>query len=236
MASLKPFLKKLGIEPRDLSLYRKAFTHISVAETPSDSYERLEFLGDSVIGLVISAFIYNQFEDKEEGGLSRVRANIVSRESLGEKAQELGLGKFVRADTVRMREGKDAEISILGDCFESLVGAIFADRGYLAARKFILTNLRQDCLDLSEMEGPSDYKSRLQELWQHKYKDIPDYRVISEKGPDHSKTFTVEVRYRRKKLGRGTGSSKKRAEQEAARAAYESAIAGEGKKRRKKTR
>ena len=234
MSRLKPFLKKLGIEPKDLSIYRKALTHLSAAEKPSESYERLEFLGDSILGMVISDFLYQRFGDKEEGGLSRIRAIVVSQDSLGVKAEELGLGKFVRADTVRIREGENAEFSILADCLEALIGAVFADRGYIQARKFILNMFREECLNLAEMKGPSDYKSKLQELWQDMYKDIPEYSTVSEEGPDHNKFFTVEVRFKRRKLGTGTGSSKKRAEQEAARIAYESAKEMRKKKRGKR--
>jgi ribonuclease III len=230
MPRLETFLKKIGIEPHDLSIYRKALTHLSAAEKPSESYERLEFLGDSVIGMVISDFLYQHFKEKEEGGMSRIKAMVVSQESLGGKAVELGLDKFLRADTVRIREGESAEFSILADCYEALVGAIFADRGYIQARKFIMSTLKDSCLNLSEMKGPSDYKSRLQELWQGMCKDIPEYRIVSEEGPDHMKTFTVEVRYNRRKLGEGTGSSKKRAEQEAAKAAYEAEIVKQKKK------
>ena len=231
MSRLETYLKKLGVEPKDMTFYRMALTHLSAAENPYESYERLEFLGDSVIGMVISDFLYQMFGDKEEGGLSRIRAKVVSQETLGNKAMELGLGKYLRADTVRIREGESAEFSILADCFEALVGAIFADRGYMQARKFVLTMLKDECLILSEMKGPSDYKSKLQELWQDMYKDIPEYTLVSEEGPDHLKTFTIGVRYKRRKLGEGSGTSKKRAEQEAAKVAYESEI-----RKRKKTR
>jgi len=225
MPRLGPFLKKLGIEPKDLGLYRRALTHVSAAPSIEESYERLEFLGDSIIGAVVSDFLYRQFPDKEEGDLSRIRAIVVNRETLGSKAIEMGIDKFIRADTVRVREGEQAEFSILADSFEALVGAIFNDLGYRAARTFILKALREECLNLSEMEGPADFKSRLQEMWQQRVKKPPDYYVVSESGPDHRKTFTVEVRYRGKILGRGKGSSKKRAEQEAARVAYEAEMA-----------
>ncbi len=232
MSGLKRFLKKLGIEPRDLSIYRRAFTHISAARNCADSYERLEFLGDSVIGIVVSEFIFQKFPDKEEGALSRIRAMVVSSETLGAKAMEIGLDKYIRADTVRVRGGQQAEFSILADSFEALVGAVFADRGYRHAKAFVLRQLKDDCVNLKDMSGPSDYKSRLQELWQQKCKKTPEYEVVSEVGPDHRKEFTIEVKYRRKVLGRGKGSSKKRAEQEAAREAYEREIAKISKKQR----
>jgi ribonuclease III len=234
MPKLDKFLKALSIEPKDISIYRKALTHISSAPTASDSYERLEFLGDSVIGVVISDFLYRKFPQKEEGDLSRIKASVVSRDTLGAKAIELGLDKYLRADTVRVREGRTAEFSIMSDCFEAVVGAIFADRGYRAAKAFIIKNLKEECMILKEMQGPSDFKSRLQEFWQQKCKATPEYRVISEEGPDHSKIFSVEVRYRGKTLGIGQGSSKKKAEQEAARMAYEAEIIKPKKRARSK--
>jgi ribonuclease-3 len=233
MKQLAGFLNKLGIEPKELSNYRRAFTHISAATNPSESYERLEFLGDSVIGLVISDFLCRAFPDKEEGDLSRIKAMVVSQESLSTKAVELGLEKYLRADTVRVREGRHTEPSILADSFESLVGAIFIDRGYRIAKTFVLKQLREDCLNLRDMSGPSDYKSQLQELWQRIYKDTPEYEVITEVGPDHRKEFTVEVSYKGKSLGTGTGASKKKAEQEAARVAVEHET-GSGKPAKKR--
>jgi len=234
MPRLLRFLNKLGIEPKDQSIYRRAMTHSSAAKTPSDSYERLEFLGDSVIGFVVSDFLFGRFPDKEEGALSRIRATVVSRESLGAKALELGLDKYMRADTVRVRGGEQAEFSILADSFEALVGAIFADRGYRMARSFVLKHLRKECLGLQELQGPLDYKSRLQEHWQQKCKETPEYEVVREVGPDHNKIFTVEVRYHGRLLGTGKGQSKKRAEQEAAREAYEREVEKTKKRRRTK--
>lgn len=221
MSRLKRFLEKLGIEPRDMGHYRRALTHASATPDPSENYERLEFLGDSIIGMVISDFLFTKFPEKEEGELTRIKAMVVSRESLGESAAELKLDKHLRADTARMRNGSPAEVSILSDCFESLVGAIFIDRKYLAVRRFILDNLSEKCIALSDIEGPTDFKSRLQELWQHRHKDTPVYRVVEEIGPDHDKIFTIEVKFGRRLLGRGSGSSKKKAEQEAAEDALE---------------
>ena len=232
MKRLTTFLKKVGIEPREISYYRRALTHISSAVNHHDSYERLEFLGDSIIGMIIGDFLFRKFREKEEGALSRIRAMVVSRETLGGKALELGIDKMMRADTVRIREGEQVEISILADAFEALVGAVFADRGYRAARNFVLLHLRDECMKLKEMEGPSDYKSRLQEYWQHKYKETPEYVTLYEKGPDHNKMFSVAVTYQGKRLGKGVGSSKKRAEQEAAREAFEK----EARKKQRKTR
>ena len=221
MVSLKNYLEELGIEPKDISIYRRAFTHLSSAASPAESYERLEYLGDSVIGMVISDFLYRKFPEKEEGELSRIKASAVSREALGKKAEDLKLEKLLRVETARVRQGSRAEFSILGDTFEALVGAIFADRGYRLARAFVLRSLKDVCLVAAENEGPIEYKSRLQELWQQRYKEPPTYRVASESGPDHDKVFTVEVRYKGRLLGKGQGSSKKRAEQEAAQAALE---------------
>jgi len=236
MSRLANYLKRLGIEPRDISIYRRALTHISAAGDPSESYERLEFLGDAILGLVISEFLFKNFRDKEEGNLSRIRSMVVSQEPLAEKALEMKLQKHLRVDTVRVREGGGIEESILADAFESMVGAVFADRGYLQAKAFVLRNLRDECIMHKDLTGPTDYKSRLQEFWQHRYKNTPDYEVVKESGPDHDKMFTIEVRYGRKVLGKGSGHSKKKAEQEAAREAYERVIEKETKKASKPKR
>lgn len=221
MGRLIKFLKRHGIEPKDMSLYRKAFTHVTCADTSGDSYERLEFLGDCVVGMIIGDFLYRKFPEKEEGELTKMRAAVVSRESLAAVSEAMGIGELIRAGTMRFKEDGRVESSILGDVFESLVGAIFADRGYMAAKRFVLSVLKDACLSIKNSEGPMDYKSRLQEIWQEKYKEPPVYKVISEKGPDHNKIFMVEVRYKKRILGRGEGSSKKKAEQEAARMALQ---------------
>ena len=202
-------------------MYRRAFTHLSCASSPDESYERLEFLGDSVIGMVVADFLFRKFPEKEEGELSRVRATVVSRESLGATAERMGLEEHIRVETARVKMGSRAEFSILGDTFEALVGAIFADRGWAQAKSFVIRNLKAACLAAGEIEGPTDYKSRLQELWQQRYKEPPVYKVVSEEGPDHNKIFSVVVKYKGRKLGRGEGTSKKRAEQEAAKSALE---------------
>jgi ribonuclease III len=221
MVSLKTFLHNQDIEPKDISIYRRAFTHLSCASSPGESYERLEFLGDSVMGMIVSDYLYQVFPDKEEGDLSRIRATVVSRDALGELAERLGLEKFLRVETARVRAGSRAEFSIMSDTFEALVGAVFSDLGYRASKKFVLKHFRQLCIDAGQKGGPIDFKSQLQEFWQGMYKVPPTYKVVSETGPDHNKLFTVEVKYKSKKLGRGEGSSKKRAEQEAAREALE---------------
>ena len=235
MPGLKKFLENLGIEPRDLSIYRRALTHTSCATSPGESYERLEFLGDSVIGMVISDFLFSKFSEKEEGELSRIKATVVSRETLGGVTESLGIEKYMRVETARVKQGSRAEFSILSDTFEALVGAIFSDRGYRHARRFILRCLKDISMTASENEGPIDYKSRLQELWQRRYKEPPSYDVVSESGPDHNKLFTVEARWKNRLLGRGEGSSKKRAEQEAARAAFEREILREKKQQRRES-
>jgi ribonuclease III len=234
MEKLKRFLNEIGIEPKNLAHYRRALTHLSAAENPSESYERLEFLGDSVTGVVISKLLFEQFPDKEEGDPSRIRAQIVSRESLGAKAVELHLDDYLRAKTVRIREGGVAEFSIMSDCFEAIVGAIFADRGYTQAKSFILRHLKTECIALKDMHGPCDAKSQLQELWQQRYKEPPEYVVVSEKGPDHNKIFSVHVLYKGKVLGKGKGSSKKRAEQDAAMAAVTHEMKKKDARRRNK--
>lgn len=221
MTDLKKFLNKIGIEPKNPAIYAQALTHLSAVSSNFDSYERLEFLGDSVIGMIISDFLFRTFPGKEEGELTRVKATVVSREVLGEKARQLGFEKFLAVDTARVREGGVAEFSILSDCFEAVTGALLIDRGYRMCRKFVLQHLKDECMAMRDSIGPTDHKSRLQEMWQEKYKEPPEYTIVDQTGPDHSRTFTIEVRYKKKVLGRGAGTSKKKAEQDAAHDALE---------------
>ncbi|HEX9745419.1 MAG TPA: ribonuclease III [bacterium] len=216
MKRFEQFLVKIGIEPKDMSVYRRALTHLSAADNFGESYERLEFLGDSVIGMIISDFLIREYPEKGEGELTRIKATVVSREVLGEKARSMGVDRHLRVDTARVRNGGDAEFSILSDCFEALTGALLLDRGYMACKKFVLMHLKDDCIAMKDIEGPTDFKSKLQEIWQQEYKEPPEYHVVRESGPDHSKTFSIEVRYNGKKLGIGSGKSKKKAEQSAA--------------------
>lgn len=208
--------KKIRIRFRNRKLLEEAFTHKSYAIENGGGIcnERLEFLGDSVIAAAVAHFLFDRFPLVDEGRLSKMKSQIVSRNNLSVWAEELKLGDFLFLSQGEEATGGRSRESLLGNVYEALVGAIFLDQGFETAQKFILKHLSKRKRIIE-----TDYKSRLQELVQKKYKITPTYVVINESGPDHAKQFTLEVRLHKKVLGVGEGRSKKEAEQEAAREA-----------------
>jgi ribonuclease-3 len=193
-----------------------------VAESPGEaSNERLEFLGDAVLGLVVTDHIFRTYPELPEGELAKVRASVVSAAALAEVALELGLGP-----TLRLGKGEDAsggreKPSILADATEAVIGAVYLDGGWPAAADLILDLLGDRISDAAAGPGGQDYKTRLQELAARAYETLPEYDVTDE-GPDHAKRFFASVRVGERSFGGGEGRSKKQAEQAAARLAWES--------------
>jgi ribonuclease-3 len=183
--------------------------------------ERLEFLGDSVLDIVISEYMFNRYPDYPEGELAKMRAVVVSAPILANKSRKLDLGKYLLLGKGEEMTGGRSRSSILADAFEGLVGSIYLDRDLKVARRFILDLMKSDIDSVEAGEHIKDYKTILQEKIQQASNSRPEYAVIEEEGPDHSKLFTVQVRYDAKPLGQGTGSSKKEAQQEAAKSALE---------------
>lgn len=186
--------------------------------TPSN--ERLEFLGDSVLGLVVTDHIYNTYPNLPEGELAKVRSSVVNAQALAEAAVELQLG-----DAVQLGKGEDAsggreKPSILSDAFEAVIGAIYLDGGWSAAAEFVMRMLGPLIEEAAAGPGGQDYKTRLQELAAQHYPELPRY-VVADEGPDHAKTFHARVFIGADQQGDGVGRSKKQAEQAAARAAWE---------------
>ena len=184
------------------------------------SNERLEFLGDSVLGLVVTDHIYKTYTELPEGELAKVRSSVVNAQALADAALELDLG-----DAVRLGKGEDAsggreKPSILSDALEAVIGAIYLDGGWSAAQDFVLTLLGPIIEEAAAGPGGQDYKTRLQELAAQHYPDLPRY-VVTDSGPDHAKTFNAHVFIGSDEQGEGVGRSKKQAEQAAARAAWE---------------
>lgn len=224
---MKDLEAKLGYTFRDETLLRHALTHSSYAnEHKSEgltSNERLEFLGDSVLGMVVADHLYHTHPDMPEGELTRTRAALVCEGSLYEVACGLGLG-----DCLRLGRGEDAgggrtRPSILADAVESVLAAVYLDGGIAPARRLI----RALILDREvEKAVDRDYKTALQELVQRESGQVLVYRAVDERGPDHAKTFVMEVDLNGKTVGTGEGRTKKEAEQMAARAALER-LAGE---------
>lgn len=207
----------IGYSFKDKSLLETALTHTSFANESKrvcKNNERLEFLGDSVLSVVISEYLFKENSDLPEGELSRIRASLVCEPALAEFARQIHLG-----DELRLGKGEDLgggrnRASILSDAFEALIAALYLDSGIERVRTFILPFIKQEGAQAEE-----DYKTRLQEVIQQNPDERIRYVLAKEEGPDHDKQFTVEVRLNSNCLGKGTGHSKKQAEQYAAKQA-----------------
>ena len=220
MSDLKELMKSINYNFRDTSLLERALTHSSYAnerKNPIPSNERLEFLGDSVLGLVTAIFLYNR-ENWSEGELTKLRSSLVCEKALYSYAQKLNLGSYLHLGKGEQRTGGATRPSILADAFEAVVAAIFLDGGFDAATNFILPFIEEE-LSAQKSKKFNDYKTTLQEIIQQNPEERLDYVLVGESGPDHNKTFTVEVHLNANVIGRGRGRSKKEAEQQAARQA-----------------
>lgn len=220
---IKDLEAAIGYRFQNITLLQNALTHSSYAnERWHDSLkcnERLEFLGDAVLGMVVAEHLYCNYPERPEGELTRMRADMVCETALAAAANKVELGKHLLLGNGEEQGGGRTRPSILADAFESVIAAAFLDGGMAAAKgiieRFILTNV-----PVKKLQN-QDYKTALQELVQKKRNQTITYELVSESGPDHDKSFTVELRLNGKPFGRGMGSSKKRAEQDAARAALE---------------
>ena len=220
---IKDLEAAMGYRFRDITLVQNALTHSSYAnEHWHDSLmsnERLEFLGDSVLGMVVAEYLYKTFPDRPEGELTRMRADMVCEQALSEVANRLELGKHMLLGHGEEQSGGRNRASILADAVESVIAATFLDGGMEAAKRFIAQFVLCD-VPVTRLHN-ADYKTMLQELIQQKKNQVLSYALVGESGPDHDKRFTVAVSLNGEQIGQGTGSSKKRAEQEAACAAVE---------------
>ncbi|RLD16670.1 MAG: ribonuclease III [Caldiserica bacterium] len=203
--------KRIGYRFKDKNLLRQALEHSSYLSLKGEkSYhgERLEFLGDAVLNFVVSSEIVKRFPDADEGKLTRLRASLVNSNYLSKCASKIKLEDFIKF-APQLREEKSPEL--IADFFESLIGAIYVDGG-ISAVKEVIKNL----IDFDKATDAVDFKTQLQEVVQRKYSILPEYEVVSEKGPEHRKIFEVVVKIKGKVRGRGEGRSKKMAEQKAA--------------------
>ena len=206
--------ERLGYQPRDLALFRAALTHRSAA---GPNNERLEFLGDAVLNLVIAHRLYDAFPDAAEGDLSRLRARLVSREPLAEVAAGLGLGAVLQLGSGELKSGGFRRQSILADALESLCGAIFLDGGQAAVEPVIARLFAARIATLPSPAALKDAKTRLQEYLQSRSLTLPRYSVLGVEGEDHAQTFKVSCEVPDLRLRvEGGGSSRRRAEQQAA--------------------
>ncbi len=212
--------EKLGYRFRDPSLLELALTHSSWSNERGLGHkgcnERLEFLGDSILGFVVAETLYRTFGDKPEGEMTRLRAELVCEASLAEASVPLGLGENLRLSRGEAMGGGHKRPSMIADAYEAVLAAIYIDGGEAAAREFLNRTLMPRLRDTANR----DYKTLLQEAVQREGSAAPTYRLAGESGPDHQKTFTAQVIFDGSVAGEGTGRSKKEAEQAAAQAAY----------------
>ena len=221
MRHLDSLEESLGISFKERSLLRLAFVHSSYLNENPDQFpqsnERLEFLGDALIGLATAEELYRRYPDRPEGELTAQRSALVQGETLARIAQTMDLGNQLLMGVGEEASGGRERPSNLEATFEALVGALFLDQGYLAARTFVLETLADELLEADQRDPPKNPKSLLQELVQGDGGDAPSYRIVGVTGEDHARQFTAEAVVSGNVLGRGTGPRKSNAEQEAAR-------------------
>ncbi|MGV3771368.1 MAG: ribonuclease III [Verrucomicrobiales bacterium] len=219
MADLNEFQKALGYEFKDLNLLKLALTHPSVAHEAGAGIQhnqRLEFLGDAVLQLVLTCELYSKFPGFGEGPLTKARAQLVNRRMLAEHGRQLKIGDYLMVSRGEEISGGRTRPSALADAFEAIVGAIFTDGEYGDARIFILSRFKDIFGELKVIPTIDNPKGELQELLQADSNEPPQYRLDSMTGPDHDRVFVCTVHHRGLELGRGTGKNKKEAESQAA--------------------
>lgn len=218
---MKTLEDKLGYRFHNRALLENALTHSSYANEHHlgsiNSNERLEFLGDSVLGMVVADYLYHTFPSLPEGDLTRLRANLVCEGSLAAIARKLDLGSYLRLGKGEANCGGHQRPSIIADAVEAVLAAVYLDGGLSCASKIIHTYVLSNIAEVQE--ASRDHKTCLQEIVQRRSGQVLSYHLIGESGPDHNKTFTMEVRLNGKPVGTGSGRSKKEAEQMSAKAA-----------------
>jgi len=225
LLQLEKLQEKIKIQFSDVNILNQAFIHPSLTNEKDcphqDNNQRLEFLGDAVLELVISEYLYKNYNFLNEGQMTKIRALTVCEPSLAKAARQLGLGDYLILGKGEENTGGRQKRSILAATLEALIGAIYVDKNYGTAYDFIISILEMVILKSVEGEWDTDYKTALQEFLQKSDADRVLYRVTKETGPDHDKVFYVDVVWKNEVLGTGVGKSKKQAEQQAAKAALE---------------
>ncbi|MCD6123310.1 MAG: ribonuclease III [Spirochaetales bacterium] len=227
---LQLFQKHVGIRFKSIDLLNLAFTHRSFANESSENIEnneKLEFLGDSVLGLVTSEYLFLLLRNSNEGVLAKIKSFVVSENSLAEIAKKIKVDNFILIGRGEEYSGGRSKKALLADTTEAIIGAYYIDSGFNAARGFVLRLLLPEIEKVLENKHERDFKTLLQEYVQKKFKTHPKYRVVKKTGPDHDKTFWIEVAVQNKTYGPGKGKNKKEAEQSAAGIAYNS-LTGNG--------
>ena len=220
------FCKALSIRFSDLELLDLAFHHRSFSNENSEhrhvNNERLEFLGDSVLGMATATFLYEDMMDNPEGDLARIKSVVVSEQTLAPIALSIGIDRMLIMGKGEEKSGGRQKKAILADAVEAVIGAYYLDSGYDAAEKLVLSFIVPEIRKVQQNKGTRDYKTLLQEFYQKKYKTCPVYELVKKTGPDHDQVFWVNVHLGDTCYGPAQGKNKKEAEQNAARQAYES--------------
>jgi len=215
----------LGYKFKDRTLLLRCLTHVSYERKKGEGHnEVLEFLGDAVLDLAVSDLLIRRYPEKSEGVLSKMRAALVNSTVLAEKAAQLDFGALLRIGKGEELSGGRAKLSILAGAFEAILGGVYQDGGYEAAREVVERFFAGDVT--GKTLGQHDYKTRLQEISQMLFHALPSYRIVSETGPDHEKSFVTEIAVAGNVLGTGSGKSKKQSEQEAAKKALDALQSG----------
>lgn len=218
MSEYRNLFRKYNILPNNEEYYRLAFTHSSyngMAGTRHQDYERLEFLGDAIIGMAVSELCYRCHPEMKQGELSILKAQFIRSKSEAEYCLRLGLNQYIRVG-VSFKGVVEESVSLLEDVFEAFIGAMFMDQGLNFTYSFLMKIFRDDVAK-STIHSEQNPKSLLQEAMQAEHKESVTYKVVSESGPSHDRTFVVGVYFENQEIGRGSGKSKKAAETEAAR-------------------
>jgi ribonuclease-3 len=220
---LQLFQKHAQIRFKSLALLNLAFSHRSFANEQAgevDNNEKLEFFGDSVLGLVVSEYLVTALPDKSEGDMAKIKSHVVSEESLAEIGRALRVDNFILIGKGEEYSGGRSKKALIADAVEAIIGAYYLDSGFKAVRAFIRSLLIPQINEVLEDRHKKDYKTLLQEYVQKRFKSYPRYRIANRKGPDHNRTFWIEVAIGKRTYGPGTGKNKKEAEQQAAGIAY----------------
>ncbi|MBN1836558.1 MAG: ribonuclease III [Spirochaetales bacterium] len=221
------FQRHAHVRFRSLEFLNLAFSHRSYANEQGgavDNNEKLEFFGDSVLGLVVSEHLVLALPDRSEGDLAKIKSFVVSEDSLSEIARRVRLDNFILIGKGEEYSGGRSKKAIMADALEAVIGAYYLDSGFKAVRSFIRELLIPEIEKVLADQHKKDYKTLLQEYVQKRFKSYPHYRVVQRKGPDHNKTFWIEVSVGKKTYGPGSGKNKKEAEQEAASIAYRALV------------
>ncbi len=224
---LLQFCKNLSIHFKDMTLLDLAFHHRSYSNENTEhkhvNNERLEFLGDSVLGMATATFLYEDMMDNPEGDLARIKSVVVSEQTLAPIALHIGIDRMLVMGKGEEKSGGRQKKAILADAVEAVIGAYYLDSGYEAAEKLVLSFIVPEIRKVQQDKGTKDYKTLLQEYYQKRYKACPVYELVRKTGPDHDQTFWVSVHLGKTTYGPEQGKNKKEAEQNAAKLAYETA-------------